>query len=123
MRVMNQALRPFIGKFVVIYFDDILIFSSSTAEHAEHISLVFTVLRKENLCAAKHKCEFGVSQVLFLGYIISKDGLSVDLSKVEAIKSWPVPKTVSEVLSFHGLTSFYHRFVPHFSSIMESRAR
>lgn len=118
MRVMNQALRPFIGRFVVVYFDDILIFSSSLDEHASHLRQVLHVLRTEKLFAAQHKCEFGVSQVLFLGYIVSDQGLSVDQSKIEAVRSWPTPTTISEVRSFHGLASFYRRFVHHFSSIM-----
>lgn len=113
---MNQALQPFIRQFVVVYFDDILIFSSSLTAHAEHFFQVLTVLRNEKLFAAKHKCEFGVSQVLFLGYIVSNKGLSVDLSKIEAVKSWPIPTMVSEVRSFHGLASFYRRFVSHFST-------
>ena len=70
MRIMNQALRPFIGKFVVVYFDDILIFSSSISDHTEHLRQVLTVLRSEKLFAAKQKCEFGVSKVLFLGYVV-----------------------------------------------------
>lgn len=118
MRVMNQALRPFMGRFVVVYFDDILIFSSSPAEHEDHLRQVLQVLRNEKLFAAQHKCEFAVSQVLFLGYIVSDQGLSVDNSKIEAVRSWPTPTTVSKVRSFHGLASFYRRFVYHFSTIM-----
>ena len=118
MRIMNQALRPFIGRFVVVYFDDILIFSSSLTDHTEHLSKVLCVLRSEKLFAAKQKCEFGVSKVLFLGYVVSDQGLAVDHSKVEAVRSWPIPKTVSDVRSFHGLASFYRRFVDHFSTIM-----
>lgn len=115
---MNQALRPFIGRFGVIYFDDILIFSSSIAEHADHLHQVLQVLRVEKLFAAQHKCEFGVSHVLFLGYIVSDKGLSVDHSKIEAVKSWPTPNNVLEVRSFHGLASFYRQFIHYFSSIM-----
>ena len=115
---MNQALCPFIGRFVVVYVDDILIFSSSIEEHEEHLRKVLTVLRQEQFYAARHKCEFDVSQVLFLGYIVSEKGLSVDTSKIEAVRLWPVPKTVSEVMSFHGLASFYRRFVNQFSTIM-----
>lgn len=118
MRIMNQALRPFIGKFVVVYFDDILIFSQSLGDHKDHLRQVLQVLRTQEFYAAKHKCEFGVSQVLFLGYVVSDQGLSVDTSKIEAIRSWPIPRTISEVRSFHGLASFYRRFVQHFTSIM-----
>ena len=118
MRIMNQSLRPFIGKFVVVYFDDILIFSSSMEEHLTHIRDVLHVLRRDQLFAAKQKCEFGVPEVLFLGYVVSGKGLAMDQSKVEAVRSWPLPTTVSEVRSFHGLASFYRRFVDHFSTIM-----
>ena len=78
MRIMNQALQPFIGRFVVVYFDDILIFSNSLDEHLLHLRDVLLVLRREKLYIAKHKCEFGVSEVLFLGYVVSAAGLRVD---------------------------------------------
>ncbi|XP_024010447.1 uncharacterized protein LOC112085464 [Eutrema salsugineum] len=118
MRVVNQALRPFIGKFVVVYFDDILIFSSSLDDHLQHLRNVLDILRRDQFFVAKHKCDLGTDHVLFLGYMVSKDGLSVDKNKVEAVQSWPVPRSLTEVRSFHGLASFYRRFVPHFSSIM-----
>lgn len=118
IRIMNQALRPFIGRFVVVYFDVILIFSESLSAHVEHLRLVLDVLRREKLFGARQKCAWGVDSVLFLGYVVSKKGLSMDLSKVEAIRAWPVPTTISEIRSFHGLASFYRRFVSHFSTIM-----
>ena len=118
MRVMNQALRPFIGKFVVVYFDDILIFSSNLADHLAHLREVLLVLRRDQLFATLKKCEFGSAQVHFLGYIVSANGLAVDPAKVEAIQSWPLPTTLTETRSFHGLASFYRRFVPQFSSLM-----
>ena len=118
MRIMKQALRPFIGKFVVVYFDDILIFSASESDHINHLRQVLLILRQEKFFAARHKCEFGVEEVLFLGYVVSSKGLSVDASKIEAFRSWPTPKTVSEVRSFHCLASFYRRFVNHVSIIM-----
>lgn len=120
MRIMNQALRPFIGKFVVVYFDDILIFSTSLSKHLMHLRSVLDVLRRDQFYVAKQKCEFGIEQVLFLGYVISKDGLSVDKSKVEVVRSWPELQSLTEVKSFHGLASFYRRFVSHFSTIMAS---
>lgn len=118
IRFMNQALRPFIGKFVVVYFDDILIFSMTLAEHLDHLREVLLVLRRDKLFATKKKCEFGSSQVHFLGYIVSASRLAVDPSKVEAIKTWPTPSPLTETRSFHGLASFYRRFVAQFSSLM-----
>ncbi|XP_026458636.1 uncharacterized protein LOC113359176 [Papaver somniferum] len=106
MRVMNQSLRPFIGKFVGVYFDDIIIFSKSFTEHLEHLREVLLVLRRDQLFSTLKKCEFGSPEVHFLGYIVSSEGLAVDPGKVEAIKSWPTPTTLSETRSFHGLASF-----------------
>ncbi|KAK4845069.1 hypothetical protein QYF36_000459 [Acer negundo] len=118
MRVMNQALRPFIGKFVVVYFDDILIYSTDQSIHVQHIREVLSVLRREQLFAARNKCVFMASEVLFLGYIISGQGIQVDERKITAVKQWPTPFSITEVRSLHGLTAFYRRFIPHFSSIL-----
>ena len=118
MRVMNQVLRPFIGKFVVVYFDDILIYSTSHELHLQHLREVLSALRATSLYTAVNKCIFLTEKVLFLGYVVSKDGISVDQSKVDAIRDWPPPTTLSATRSFHGLASFYRRFIPHFSTIM-----
>lgn len=118
MRVMNQALRHFIGKFVVVYFDDNLIFSLNLEDHFSHLREVLYFLRRDKLFATFKKCAFGLPQVHFLGYIVSENDLEVDPGKVSAIKSWSEPKTISEAWSFHGLASFYRRFVPQFSAIM-----
>ncbi|KAJ0875134.1 putative nucleotidyltransferase, Ribonuclease H [Helianthus annuus] len=118
MRVMNQLLRPFIGKFVVVYFDDILIYSASFSDHVVHVRQVLALLRRDRFYAATKKCVFMTPKVLFLGYVISGDGIQVDESKVAAVQNWPTPTTITEVRSFHGLASFYRRFIPHFSSIM-----
>jgi hypothetical protein len=118
MRVMNQALRPFIGKCVVVYFDDILVYSGSEESHGVHLREVLTVLRKEKFFAANKKCVFYTDSVLFLGYVVSAGGVTVDAAKVDAIRQWPRPQSISDVRSFHGLASFYRRFIRHFSIIM-----
>nr|KAJ0209857.1 hypothetical protein LSAT_V11C400214890 [Lactuca sativa] len=118
MRVMNQLFRPFIGKFVVVYFDDMLTFSDTFGEHVNHVRQVLTVLRRDSLYVAMKKCVFIVPKFLFLGYVVSGEGIQVDESKVAAVRQWPSPTTITEVRSFHGLASFYRRFIPNFSSIM-----
>ena len=118
MRLMNQVLRPFISKFVVVYFDDILIFSKLVGEHVDHIREVLNVLRENKLYANLKKCTFMSNGLLFLGFVVSKDGIRVDEEKVRAIRDWPTPKNVSDVKSFHRLSTLYRQFIKHFSSIV-----
>src|SRR5438105_5778201 len=117
MRLMNEVLRAFIGKFVVVYFDDILIYSKSHAEHIDHLRVVFNALRAARLFANLGKCIFCTDRVAFLGYVVTPQGIEVDDSKIEAMKSWPVPETITKVRSFLGLAGFYRRFVRDFSTI------
>ena len=117
MRLMNHVLRAFIGKFVVVYFDDILIYSKSFDEHLDHIRQVLAVLREEKLYGNIAKCTFCTDRVVFLGFVVSADGIQVDEEKVKAIQDWPTPVNVSQVRSFHGLASFYRRFVKNFSTL------
>ncbi|XP_027158001.1 uncharacterized protein LOC113759619 [Coffea eugenioides] len=117
MRLMNHVLRPFLGKFVVVYFDDILIYSKSYNEHLEHIRAVMDVLRREQLYANLKKCNFYTNELVFLGFVISAQGMKVDDQKVKAIQEWPTPRSVGDVRSFHGLAGFYRRFVRDFSTI------
>ena len=107
MRLMNHALHAFIGKFVVVYFDDILVYSKNLDEQINHLHCVLAVLRKEKLYANLKKCFFCMEKVVFLGYVINAKGIEVDEEKVKAIKEWPTPKSITEVRSFHGLASFY----------------
>ncbi|KAL9281016.1 putative nucleotidyltransferase, Ribonuclease H [Arabidopsis thaliana] len=114
---MNHVLRAYIGHFVVVYFDDILVYSKSLGEHVEHLKMVLEVLRKEKLYANLKKCTFGTDNLVFLGFVVSTDGVKVDEEKVKAIREWPSPKSIGEVRSFHGLTGFYRRFVRDFSTL------
>jgi hypothetical protein len=111
MQVMNQIFHPFINKLVVIYFDNILIYSFDLETHIQHIREVLLVLQQEKFYAAPAKCSFMTDLVLFLGYVVSKDGLAV-------VRDWPLPTTLHEVRSFHRLVSFYHCFIKNFSTIL-----
>ena len=117
MRVMHFVLRPYIGVFVVVYFDDILVFSKSLKDHVTHLRTVLQTLRKERLYANMDKCLFGVDKLVFLGFIMSSKGVHVDESKINAIKTWPQPTNLQQVQSFLGLAGFYRRFMKNFSTI------
>jgi hypothetical protein len=93
MRLMNEVLHPFIGKSVVVYFNDILIYSKSLNEHIEHLHVVFCTLCEARLFANLEKCTFSTDSVAFLGYVLTPQGIAVDDAKIEAIKSWPIPAT------------------------------
>lgn len=111
MRVMTEVLKPFLGSFVVVYFDDILIYSKTREEHLMHLRQVMSVLCKEKLYVNLKKCSFLCDKVVFLGFVISAEGMQPDPAKVQAIKEWPTPKSMGDVRSFHGLASFYRRFI------------
>jgi hypothetical protein len=120
MRLMNHVLHAFIGRFVVVYFDDILIYSKEFDEHMNQLRQVLDVLRKESLYANLKRCDFCMDRIIFLGYVVSAKGIEMDGAKVKAIQEWPTPKSKTEVRSFLGLTSFYRRFVKDFSMIASS---
>jgi hypothetical protein len=117
MRLMNRVLRAFIGKLVVVYFDDSLVYNTNLDEHIEHLRCMLDVLRCEKLYANFKKLTFYMEKVGFLGYVVSTKGIEVDKEKVKAIKEWPTPKGITEVRSFHGLASFYRHFVKDFRTI------
>ena len=117
MILMNHVLHAFIGKFVVVYFDDILIYSKNLNEHLDHLHSVLSVLRVEKLYANVSKCTFCMEKIMFLGYVVTAQGIEMDEGKVKTIQDWPTPKSVTKVRSFHGLASFYRRFVKEFSTI------
>jgi hypothetical protein len=92
---MNEVLRAFIGRFVVVYFDDIMIYSKSLEKYLDHLRAVFNALRDARLYGNLEKCTFCTNRVAFLGYVVTAQGIEVDPAKIEAIESWPQPKTVT----------------------------
>nr|GFA60385.1 putative reverse transcriptase domain-containing protein [Tanacetum cinerariifolium] len=117
MDLMNRVFHEFLDKFIIVFIDDILLFSKSKEEHEDHLRTVLQILRQEKLYAKFSKCEFLLSSVAFLGHIVSAEGIMMDPAKVEAITKWPRPTSVTEVRSFLGLASFYRRFVEGFSCL------
>ncbi|XP_061337123.1 uncharacterized mitochondrial protein AtMg00860-like [Gastrolobium bilobum] len=115
MGYMNQIFQPYLDRFVVVFIDDILIYSKSKEEHEEHLRTVLHILRKKQLYAKPSKCEFWLPQIQFLGHVISDEGVAVDPSNIEAIVNWERPKTVTEIRSFLGLAGYYRRFIEGFS--------
>ena len=117
MDLMNRVFRAYLDKFFVVFLYDILIYSKNTSEHQEHLPVVLQVLRENYIYAKFSKCEFWLEKVAFLGHIISKEGISVDPLKIQAVSKWSAPKDVTEVCSFLGLVGYYRRFVKDFSKI------
>jgi hypothetical protein len=117
MRLMNEFLREFIEKFVIVYLDDILVFSKTMAEHLKNLATVMQRLQQEKLLINMKKSSFMKTELIYLGFVISVDELRMDPGKVEVIKNWPSPKSIFEVRSFHGLASFYQKFIRNFSGI------
>ncbi|GKC13305.1 putative reverse transcriptase domain-containing protein, partial [Tanacetum coccineum] len=115
MDLMNRVFHEYLDKFVIVFIDDILVYSKTREEHEDHLRIVLEILRQKKLYAKFSKCDFWLGQVAFLGHIVSADGISMDPAKVEAITKWPRPTTVTEVRSFLGLAGYYRRFVEGFS--------
>jgi hypothetical protein len=116
--LMNDIFWEYMDKFVVVYLDDILIFSKDQESHDKHVRLVLATLREHGLYAKMEKCEFNKSLVAFLGYVISPDGIFMDKSKVETIQCWATPSSVKDVQHFLGFANFYCRFIKGYSKII-----
>jgi hypothetical protein len=116
-RTMQQVFSDMIGKFVLVYLDDILIYSKTPEEHEKHLALVLARLEENKFYAQLHKCHFALPEVEFLGHMVSEKGIKVDPRKVKIVQEWPVPKNVSEVRSFLGLANYFRRFVHAYSTI------
>ncbi|GJT99034.1 putative reverse transcriptase domain-containing protein [Tanacetum coccineum] len=117
MDLMNRVCKPYLDKFVIVFIDDILIYSKNKQEHEEHLKQILELLKKEELYAKFSKCEFWISKVLFLGHMIDSEGIHVDPAKIESIKDWTSPKSPTEIRQFLGLAGYYQRFIEGFSKI------
>ncbi|GAU22611.1 hypothetical protein TSUD_234330 [Trifolium subterraneum] len=117
MEYMNRIFHSFLDKFVVVFIDDILVYSKSEEEHKEHLRIVLQVLKEKKLYAKLSKCEFCLKEVSFLGHVISSGGITVDPAKVDAVMKWGTPESVSEIRSFLGLAGYYRRFIEGFSKM------
>ncbi|GJS65063.1 putative reverse transcriptase domain-containing protein [Tanacetum coccineum] len=117
MDLMNRVCKPYLDKFVIVFIDDILIYSKSEEEHEAHLKTILDLLKEEKLYAKFSKCEFWLKEVQFLGHVVNRDGIHVDPSKVESVKNWKTPESPTEIRSFLGLAGYYRRFIENFSKI------
>ncbi|GMI86644.1 hypothetical protein HRI_002333700 [Hibiscus trionum] len=115
--LMNQLFGAYLRKFVLVFFDDILVYSKSWDEHVRHLSVVLELLKTNQLYAKRSKCFFGQNQVEYLGHIISEKGVQTDPSKVDAMKDWPLPKNLKALRGFLGLTGYYRKFVKGYGAL------
>nr|GEV71084.1 putative reverse transcriptase domain-containing protein [Tanacetum cinerariifolium] len=120
MDLINRMCKPYLDKFMIVFIDDILIYSHNKEEHVNHLRIILELLRKEELYAKLSKCDLWISIVQFLGHIIDSQGLHVDPAKIEAVKNWASPTTPIEIHQFLGLTDYYQRFIKDFSKIAKS---
>ncbi|KAI3686595.1 hypothetical protein L1987_80275 [Smallanthus sonchifolius] len=119
MDLMNRVCKPYLDQFVIVFIDDILIYSKSQEEYEEHLRLILELLKQEQLYAKFSKCDFWIREVQFLGHVINEKGIHVDPAKVEAIKNWAAPSTPTKVRQFLGLAGYYRRFIEGFSKIAQ----
>jgi hypothetical protein len=117
MYLMNKVFMKYLDKFVMVFIDDILVYSRNEEEHEDHLRLVLQKLQDHRLYAKLRKCEFWLKQVAFLGHIVSKGGISMDPSKVQDVLSWDAPTSVGDIQSFLVLARYYRRFIEGFSMI------
>ena len=115
--LMNTVLRPFLRKFVLVFFDDILIYSPSWSAHLQHVNAVLTALREHQLKLKRTKCSFAQHSVAYLGHVITAEGVAMDKEKIDAITTWPQPLSVRGLRGFLGLAEYYRRFIQDYGAI------
>ncbi|GJX22387.1 putative reverse transcriptase domain-containing protein [Tanacetum coccineum] len=120
MDLMNRVCKPYLDKFLIVFIDDILIYSHNKEEHEDHLRTILELLKKEKLYAKFSKCDFWISIVQFLRYVIESQGIHVDPAKIKAVKDWASPTTPTEIGEFLGLAGYYRRFIKGFSKIAKS---
>ncbi|GJW86224.1 putative reverse transcriptase domain-containing protein [Tanacetum coccineum] len=123
MDLMNRVCKPYLDKFVIVFIDDILVYSKNKQEHKEHLKLILELLKKEELYAKFSKCEFWIPKVQFLGHVIDSKGIHMDPTKIKSIKDWASPKSPMEIHQFLGLAGYYRRFIEGFSKIAKPMAK
>ena len=115
--LMNHLLKPYLRKFVLVFFDDILIYSLTWEKHLQHVDLLLPLLLTHNLFFKLSKCSFGMKEVEYLGHIVGREGVKVDPKKIQAMQDWPQPKTLKSLRGFLGLIGYYHKFVHNYGRI------
>nr|GFA13671.1 putative reverse transcriptase domain-containing protein [Tanacetum cinerariifolium] len=123
MDLMNRVCKPYLDKFVIVFIDDILIYSKDEKEHGEHLKAILELLKKEELYAKFSKCEFWIPKVKFLGHVIDSQGIHVEPAKIESIKDWASPKTPMEIRQFLGLAGYHRRFIEGFLKIAKTMTK
>lgn len=108
---MNEVFKAYLSKFVLVFFDDILVYNKSEQDHVQHLSLVMEVMQANTLYAKQSKCALAVPKVEYLGHVISKEGVATDPSKITTMEQWPTPTTLKQLRGFLGLTGYYRRFI------------
>ncbi|GKA75829.1 putative reverse transcriptase domain-containing protein [Tanacetum coccineum] len=123
MDLMNRVCKPYLDKFVIVFIDDILIYSKDEKEREEHLKAIMELLKKEKLYAKFSKCEFWIPKVEFLGYVIDSRCIHVDPAKIKSIKDWASPKSPTKIRQFLGLAGYYRRFIEGFTKIAKSMTK
>ena len=116
-QMMNDVFRPYLGKFVIVFLDDILVYSRTLEEHAMHLRVVLDILRKEVLFAKESKCDFFRHELTYLGHVITSNGVHIDYEKIKKVCEWPILMNITQVKSFLGFVNFFQTFIWNYTKI------